>query len=103
MVSVGTCAVLSSLICFVTSEIGEQTLIVIPNPSDGQFKIDPGSLLTEAFSACIYDLQLKKIWEASAIARSSESISLAGTTPGCYILELKTSSRSIFKKLLIDN
>jgi len=75
---------------------------VSPNPSNGVFQLVFNNLEQNA-SASVYDLQGREVW--SNVLTSStgiESIDLAGFTAGMYTLSVRTDSKSISKKLILQ-
>ena len=80
----------------------ETGVSVFPNPSNGVFQLVFNNLEQNA-SASVYDLQGREVWN-DVLANSSgmESIDLSGFTAGVYTLSVRTDSKSISKKLILQ-
>lgn len=80
----------------------ETGVSVYPNPSNGIFQLVFSNLEQNA-SASVYDLQGREVW-SNVLTNSTgiESIDLAGFTAGVYTLSVRTDSKSISKKLILQ-
>ena len=75
----------------------KEQLNIYPNPFSNQFSID--GLAGENTTINIYNLTGQKIYSAYVVG-SSATIDLAPFNKGIYLLQLITSKKTVFKKIM---
>ena len=72
--------------------------ILIPNPSNGMFKIDMMQVNEAKIS--IYSLEGKEVFTGNVL--NHESVDLTDVNPGIYIVEIVTDKTKRYRQLIID-
>lgn len=86
----------------IVNQDDETGVSVYPNPSNGVFQLSFSNIEANA-TAVLYDLQGREVWSKVLTNTSGvESIDLAGFTAGMYTLLVRTDSKMISKKLIIE-
>lgn len=84
-----------SLTAAIKSNSISNALLVYPNPSNGLFVLDLTGISKEEYTAAVYDVSGKLIFEA----KNTNTLDLSNFNNGIYTLTIKTNTTSITKKL----
>ncbi len=86
-----------SLSTEVTNFAAGDSFTIIPNPSSGRFKISLGNLQLKKIN--VYDSSGKIIFESE---NKNAEIDLSSQKSGSYIVEVRTSNKTLTKKVIIQ-
>lgn len=85
----------------VSSEFANGSVELYPNPSNGQFSIDLGTVHS-TLNVSIYNIVGKMIFQKEYATTNKPSIDLSNQPNGSYFVIIKTSDRTITKKIVIN-
>ena len=93
--------------CYTITSVGlsnhennSQQVSVYPNPTDGSFTVDFGTLIAES-EILITDASGRLIFEATANNQRTSQIDL-GLSPGVYLITVKSDGNTSFQKLIVE-
>lgn len=88
-------------ICTGIDQVLENSIVVSPNPSNGNFEIDFGSA-SNAYAMEVYNVAGQLVY-SSAINEVKQHISLINVPSAYYLLAIKTAAGPVYKKLLVEH
>ncbi|MGB1308816.1 MAG: reprolysin-like metallopeptidase [Oceanihabitans sp.] len=78
--------------------------VLYPNPNNGSFTIKADAIFNEAVSVAVYDVAGRQIFNKKYANASNfnEAITLNNVQAGIYLVKIKSGSKSIIKKIIVE-
>src|SRR5690606_37779693 len=89
----------------VLDDISEENITISPNPNNGNFNLNINTELKGQVEFNIYDIKGQKVFTQKAVINSKnyvKNFSLPNLIDGVYIFSIKTSTKELNKKFIIE-
>ena len=89
-------------VCSGISELTNGAITISPNPSDGNFILEYREENIRTSFLRVFDVSWKLVY-SSLTNKMKTEINLEGVAAGCYLLQLKTGTETVYKKLIVQH
>ncbi|MBL4708031.1 MAG: T9SS type A sorting domain-containing protein [Flavobacteriales bacterium] len=93
----------SQIITSITDNEVSNELIIYPNPSNGLLKVETSNELSSDASILIFDISGKEVYRNTKLSAFENTFDLSELSNGIYFLNLRSSSTTIVKKIMINH